>query len=445
MSADLQKRFKEMAKDETVFVGGKFATQNDLCALFTMRAAALYLRSNGRIAFVLPMAALSRGQFEGLRSGRFKSVNIAWDEAWAMDDSVQPLFPVPSCVVFGRRRALANGFPKTVRAYSGALPYRDAPEDVADAQLGVVEGAPALQVGVFAGGSVYRKAFRQGATLVPRMLCLVERQHGGRLGVDASAPPVISRRNPQEKRPWKDLPAIQSRVEAEFLRPVLLGESILPYRVFRSFEGVIPVSDKGEMLDSEAAANRGYDGLPSWMRRAEGVWNANADSGGMTLADRWNYHNELTSQFPVLPLRVVYAASGTNPAACIIRTSEAVVEHKLYWGAIESEMEAQFLIAILNSEAARVRTEGLQSRGQFGARDFDKVIFSLPIPRFDPAVSLHGELAEAAAQAEALAASVEIPENMKFQRARALVRGSLVEAGIAGRIDQLVARLLDSP
>ncbi len=108
-------------------------------------------------------------------------------------------------------------------------------------------------------------------------------------------------------------------------------------------------------------------------------------------------------------------------------------------------MEAQFLIAILNSEAARVRTEGLQSRGQFGARDFDKVIFSLPIPRFDPAVSLHGELAEAAAQAEALAASVEIPENMKFQRARALVRGSLVEAGIAGRIDQLVARLLDSP
>ena len=39
MSADLQKRFKELAKAEKVYVGGKFATQNDLCALFTVRAA----------------------------------------------------------------------------------------------------------------------------------------------------------------------------------------------------------------------------------------------------------------------------------------------------------------------------------------------------------------------------------------------------------------------
>ena len=86
MSADLQKRFREMAKGERVYVGGKFATQNDLAALFTVRAATLYLRSGGRIAFVLPLAALTRGQFEKLRSGLFSSVRIAWDEAWTMDD-----------------------------------------------------------------------------------------------------------------------------------------------------------------------------------------------------------------------------------------------------------------------------------------------------------------------------------------------------------------------
>ena len=37
---------------------------------------------------------------------------------------------------------------------------------------------------VFAGGSDYRDAFRQGATLVPRMLCLVERRQMGRLGAN---------------------------------------------------------------------------------------------------------------------------------------------------------------------------------------------------------------------------------------------------------------------
>ncbi|NJL50797.1 MAG: SAM-dependent DNA methyltransferase [Blastochloris sp.] len=82
MSADLQKRFRELAKGERVHVGGKFATQNDLSALFTVRAAALYLRAGGQLAFVLPLAALTRGQFEPLRKGSFASAKIAWDEAW---------------------------------------------------------------------------------------------------------------------------------------------------------------------------------------------------------------------------------------------------------------------------------------------------------------------------------------------------------------------------
>ena len=199
MSDDLQRRFRELAKAERVYVGGKFATQNDLAALFTVRATSLYLRSGGRIAFVLPLAALTRGQFDPLRKGSFSSARIAWDEAWTMDDSVQPLFPVPSCAVFGRRRAVAHAMPDTVRAYSGTLPLRDASEPIADEHLAVIEDAPKPAEGQFTGGSAYRTAFRQGATLVPRMLCLVERRAAGRLGGDPTAPFVASRRNTQEK------------------------------------------------------------------------------------------------------------------------------------------------------------------------------------------------------------------------------------------------------
>ena len=159
MSADLQKRFRELANGERVYVGGKFATQNDLAALFTVRAASLYLRSGGRIAFVLPLAALSRGQFEKFRKGSFTSARIAWDEAWTMGDDVQPLFPVPSCVVFGRRRAIAKALPDKVRAYSGQLPTRDASEAIADAALTVRENAPKPAEGRFKGGSAYRNRF----------------------------------------------------------------------------------------------------------------------------------------------------------------------------------------------------------------------------------------------------------------------------------------------
>jgi SAM-dependent methyltransferase len=441
MSDDLQKRFRELAKAERVFVGGKFATQNDLCALFTVRATALYLRSGGRIAFVLPLAALTRGQFDVFRKGSFMSARIAWEEAWTMDDSVQPLFPVPSCVAFGRRRAVSHPMPDTVRTYSGTLPFRDASEVIADEHLIVTENAPKPAEGMFTGGSAYRKAFRQGATLVPRMLCLVERQAVGRLGGDPSAPLVGSRRNTQEKKPWKFLSGVEHRVEVEFLHPVLLGESILPYRVFRSFEGIVPVAADGTVLDAQAAANRGYSGLHGWMTAAESVWNANAESGTMKLVGRWNYHNELGAQFPLASLRVVYSKAGTLPAACLVR-DQSVIDHKLYWSAPTAEGEAYYLSAILNSETARSRTAGLQSRGQWGARDFDKVIFTLPILRFDGGASLHTDLADAAREAEEVASAVELPENVKFQRARKLIRDSLIEAGVAPRIESLVGRLL---
>ena len=116
---------------------------------------------------------------------------------------------------------------------------------------------------------------------------------------------------------------------------------------------------------------------------------------------------------------------------------------KLYWSAPASEAEARFLAALLNSETTRARAEAWQSRGQWGARDFDKVIFNLPIPRFDAKDKLHKSLAAAAAQAEEIAAAVPLPDGVKFQRARGLVRVALKEAGVSDKIDALVARLLD--
>lgn len=443
MSADLQKRFKDLANEEQVYVGGKFATQNDLSALFTIRASHLYLRPAGRLAFVLPLAALTRGQFDKFRTGRFASYNIAWDEAWTMDDSVTPLFPVPSCVVFGRKRAIGKAMPDMVHAYSGTLPMRDAPEEIADKRLKVGEGLKAPQAGEFTGGSVYRASFRQGATLVPRMLSLVERKSMGRLGPDPSAPMVVSRRSVTEKRPWRDLPGVESQVEQDFLRPVLLGESILPFRMFQLFEGVIPATPVGEIMDARMAAGEGRDfnRLAGWMRAAEATWKAHS-ADTMTLTDRWNFQRGLSNQFPIAPIRIVYAKAGSQPAACVIRHDRAVIDHMLYWSAPATEEEAHYLCAILNSETTRARAEQYQARGQFGARHFDKVIFNLPIPLFDPKSKRHRDLAAAGAHAEEAAREVALVEGERFVAARQRIRKALIEDGIAGEIEKLVGKLL---
>jgi hypothetical protein len=443
MSEELQRVFKALAKGEKIYVS-RVPSQNDLCALFTVRASHLYLRPSGRLSFVLPLAALTRSQFENFRTGRFGTYNIAWEQAWTMDDGVRPLFPVPSAVVFGRKRAIAARMPENVRAYEGQLPMRDAPEELADQVLRMTEGAPAPAAAQALGGSTYRKAFRAGAVLFPRVFVLIEPLPTGRLGSNSEAPPVTSKRVRLEKEPWRSLPSITGQVESEFIRPMLVGESIVPFRLTRPFEVALPILEDGRILTAELALSTGYPYLASRTREIERLW---ADTG----KDRYlftkhiDYMRQLTGQFPIRPLRVVFAASGTLPAACVIRDDRAVVEHILYWAAPETETEAHYLTAILNSETARDRAARYQARGQWGARHFDKVMFNLPIPRFDPGNPLHTALATAAQEAEALAAAVEIPEATKFQRARKLIRNALADAGISQKIDTLVAQLLDTP
>ena len=114
----------------------------------------------------------------------------------------------------------------------------------------------------------------------------------------------------------------------------------------------------------------------------------------------------------------------------------------MYWAKVETEQEGRYLLAILNSETTRQRAAHLQSRGQWGARDFDKVILSLPIPRFDASNKLHAQLAKAAAHSEEVASAVQLTEGMHFVKARQLIRAALNEDGAAQTIDKLVTKLL---
>ena len=72
------------------------------------------------------------------------------------------------------------------------------------------------------------------------MLFLVERQDPGPLGQKASTAVVRSSRSANEKSPWKNVATLEGVVETEFLRPIHLGETVLPYRVVEPREALIP-------------------------------------------------------------------------------------------------------------------------------------------------------------------------------------------------------------
>lgn len=451
MDADYQTIFRRECQSFGIW-HGQVAQQQDLSAYFFVRCIELYLRDDGSVAFIMPYAAMTRRQFARFRKGlygaaqkgssRLVHVTVQFTAAWVFSDQVQPLFPVPSCVLFAKSGdGSGQRLPNQVKVASGILPRRDASVAEADQYLSWHDDTwPSERVTRVTEG--YAARFRQGAIISPRVLFIVRQAEVGMLGINPMAPLVESRRTSLEKRPWKDVSSLRGNIERDFLHLVYLGETIGPFRVFSPIISIVPWdAEQEQLLTIGESQSRGYAHLASWLTEAERLWQLHS-SGRRALMEQLDYYGQLSAQFPVAPLRVVYSKAGSLPAAALLRDQSAIVDTTLYWAAVESSEEGYYLLAILNSETARSLAEGLQARGQWGARHFDKVMLSLPIPRFNRANKLHGALVESANHAEQVAATVELEEGIHFIRARRKIRYALLEDGIAQRINKLVAKLM---
>ena len=116
--------------------------------------------------------------------------------------------------------------------------------------------------------------------------------------------------------------------------------------------------------------------------------------------------------------------------------------------------EADYIVAIINSNTLESQLEPLMPKGQFGARHVQKHLWRLPIPEFDSSDALHLEIAEAGAEAAIGAESVwrEIEaerraagKSVSVTIARREIRAWLAESAEGKRVEALVERLLSHP
>ncbi len=441
MPGPMQEVFKKLSETRGLWQGAKVATQQDLSVLFVVRIVERYLREGGRFGFVLPSAVLDRQQYAGFRKGTFgtfpAAVRLAFDPPWDLRRLRPHFFPIAASVAFGRVAHRANAMPQAGEVWLGRLPERNASWAEIES---IVERKQPPKRAAGAEASEYSERFRNGATIVPRVLFLVNQLDPGPLGLSAGNARIASARSANEKKPWKDLPPLEGVIEREFLFRVHLGETVLPYRTLTPRTAVLPITRKGKFYPGDPRILE-YPRLAKWWAKAEAIWLENRSSDRLSLLEQLDYHGKLKFQFPLLQNRIVYSKSGMHLAAARIDDLRAVIDHKLYWGSVASVAEAHFLCAILNSAVVTARVRPLMSYGK-DERDIDKYVWQLPIPMFNREVKAHARLSELGRQAEAAIADLDLPDNVHFSAVRRRVREWLEQSDIGQEIEATVAKLL---
>lgn len=441
MPEDLQTSFRVMEQERGLWAGAENATHQDLSALFVVRAVELYLRNEGRFGLVMPNAVVDRDHYAGFRRGSYVAGNsrtlIQFDPSWDFRRVRPHFFPRGSSVIFGRRAVEHSAsMPLEATIYSGNIGRASASLTIVSQSLLSRPGELTVRSGT---SSPYASRFRQGAILAPRLLFFVERLPAGPLGAAAGEVRIRSSRSPNEKRPWKDYASIDGVLEERFLFPLYSGETLLPYRNEEPLLCVIPHDGRKVLSSFEEMAR--FRGLSEWWSQAEHKWNEGRSNDSLSLHQQLDYMRKLSAQFPIPAMRVVYNAAGMHIAAARIDDPRGVINNKLYWCAVNSRAEADYLCAILNSPVTTEFVRPLMSYGK-DERDIHKHVWKLPIPEFDPENEIHARIASLGGSSSDIANAHELREGVHFAALRRDIRTALASTTYSAEIDQCVYEIL---
>lgn len=457
-----------------IWQGGRYATHQDVAGLFFARSVDLYLKDGGVIGMVLPHSALQAGQYAKWRDGQWEqrgltpkgnisrkvertlSVDFGHKPAWDLE-KLEPntFFPVASCVVFAERvgenvdgTALAGSVEQWL-GQTGTDDVRRVSSGITDTSVG--------------GVSPYEGRARNGATIFPRRLFFVTETENTAIVQAGQTITVNPRRGSQDKAPWRnvDLGDItEQTIERRHLYDVYLGEAVVPYSTLEPLQALLPVKRGEYEMPTDAGGPGGVrlGGLERMMRgrwqTISRLWEDNKSVGSeLNLLGNLDYQRKLSSQLDWQrnsvnrPIRLIYTSSG-QPTAALLRDDEAFVENVLFWIACKDTHEANFLLAIINSDRLYEAVQPLMNKGQFGARHLHKQLWKLPIPEFDGSDLLHREIAEAGETAALGSARrlaelrAERGEGLTITIARRELRAWLRESAEGAAVEDAVGRLL---
>lgn len=416
-------------------------TQMEIATLFYRRVAELYLKDQGTIAFVMPRSVLT-GATQHERFRKMSKPSMTLTKILDLED-VAPLFNVPSCVLIARKGG-STTYPVETVKFSGKLTARNSRlKPALDAlELAHATYEPPASLGP---RSTYYNQLKAGAAIYPRPLVFVDFDVHPTLGISLAVPRIKTAADASDaaKEPWKGS-SISGNAEARFICATIVGGEILPFAYSRIRPVVLPVEPTGStlrLLGVKDLREKGFEATADWFSKVQSLWEkkstAKSRQNFPQFISSMNYQGLLESQNPRKRYIILYAASGTNLASCVIDRENVppfklgsqalqptvfVVDKKSWYFATESVDEAHYLCALLNSPTLNELIKPLQTRGLFGERDIHRRPFLLPIPRFDNKNKTHLELSRISKQCHKKLVEVGF-SGIPSGRARAMARG----------------------
>lgn len=403
----------------------------EIAAIFLSYCSNYFLKDEGRLAFVLPRSFFSADHHDNTRSGEAKGFKLA--DIWDLQN-VQPLFRIPSCVLFAEKNKGTRKIPAAGLAglsFGGKLPahncnWADAAKKISEEETtwfyskqGKASAFSNTKTTGRAKENPYKKLFKNGATLYPRAFMFVK--------LNQETPPDFIDRviniqtNPaidtDAKKPWKGL-SFREKVESQFLFKTALSKNVLPFCLFNPELVLLPIKidekngrKEVRVLMSREIMREGFLNTSKWFKNAEGIWDIHKTerNKNTTLQDCINWQNKLTSQNLNASYLVLYNSSAKDANATVVSRRaldfEFIVENKTYVFYTNDFEEANYLTAILNSSIPNAMMKDFQSKGLFGARDVHKKILDIYYPKYNSESKVHRQLAVLGQQAHVKAAA----------------------------------------
>ena len=374
---------------------GTSAPHVELATIFLVNSVKRYLAEGGVFGCILPHSVLAGNNHIPFRTGQFSSITnpikLNPECIWELPNDT---FKNKAIAVFGSKRDYI-GSP----TIDGAIVVG---KDSVNATTFYVQNSGNLQIWTNSPSDVERidfscYKFQQGADIMPRYLFFFDLESRGqkyilsKLSLHSDYGYFL-----KDMKVGKDFcpPAIS--VEKSRFYNVLISNILTPFNIGLCPKALLPIkrNDDGKWDDLEEVDMLSLGRpLKTFFSKTKNTYIAYKGKNVKSLFEVLNVFSKLEKQIiPIGSFIVVYGAGGSKTCAAYMKVEEEVIiDQTIYYYIADTEEEAIFMTALLNSNSIEKVNAAYQAQGQFGKRH----IHTLPadsIPAFDDDNHQHIEL-----------------------------------------------------